>query len=191
MPRSRDWSKALPIMYARAANGESLAEIGRTYGVTRERVRQLLKQYAPELTRELRGVQVTRRKAEQAKRSFYLEKLGRETLQLGLVSPKERAAYRKFAAKRSNAANHGVPWNLRFSDIEIPDTCPVFGIPLDWESTRLQDASPSFDRIDNTKGYEPGNVHVISMKANRIKCQGSLEELEKLVAYLKKRAKSA
>ena len=37
--------------------------------------------------------------------------------------------------------------------------------------------SPSLDRIDSTKGYVPGNVWVISNKANRMKSNAAAEEL--------------
>jgi len=50
----------------------------------------------------------------------------------------------------------------------------------------MQDASPSLDRINNLLGYVKGNVHVISMKANRIKTDATVEELEQVVSYLKK-----
>lgn len=50
----------------------------------------------------------------------------------------------------------------------------------------LHDGSPTLDRIVPEKGYVKGNVAVISHKANRIKNNGSLEELEAVVSYTKK-----
>ena len=44
--------------------------------------------------------------------------------------------------------------------------------------------SPSLDRIDNSKGYVPGNIAVISMRANMIKNNASLVELKAIVAYI-------
>lgn len=41
----------------------------------------------------------------------------------------------------------------------------------------MQASSPSLDRIDNRMGYVPGNVWVISWKANRMKSDASMEEL--------------
>ncbi len=43
----------------------------------------------------------------------------------------------------------------------------------------------SLDRIDNSKGYIPGNVAVISWRANLIKNSSTLEELEAVVAWLR------
>ncbi len=45
--------------------------------------------------------------------------------------------------------------------------------------------SPTIDRVDNTKGYIPGNVAVISYRANCLKRDSSLDELIKLVDYVK------
>jgi len=44
--------------------------------------------------------------------------------------------------------------------------------------------SPSLDRIDNSKGYVPGNIAVISMRANMIKNNATLAELKAIVAYM-------
>jgi hypothetical protein len=43
----------------------------------------------------------------------------------------------------------------------------------------------SLDRVDNTKGYIPGNVRVISRKANLMKSSLTLDVLEKLIKYIK------
>jgi hypothetical protein len=50
--------------------------------------------------------------------------------------------------------------------------------------SRREPNSPSLDRIDNTKGYVPGNVWVISWRANDLKRNATLEELKLLVAAL-------
>ena len=69
----------------------------------------------------------------------------------------------------------------------VPQKCPVFGIPL--VSTGVRGSGPRFnsptlDRIDSAKGYTPGNVWVISHRANSLKSNASLEELRKLVAAI-------
>lgn len=60
-------------------------------------------------------------------------------------------------------------------DVVIPELCPVFGTPMD---------KPSLDRKDNSKGYTRDNVRVISDRANRLKNNGTLEELKAIVAYM-------
>jgi hypothetical protein len=39
-------------------------------------------------------------------------------------------------------------------------------------------ASPSLDRIDNALGYVKGNVRIISFRANALRSNATLEELQ-------------
>lgn len=89
-------------------------------------------------------------------------------------------------AKR-RAKEFGIEFNLLKSDLgPIGDRCPVLGIQYNFDSSdENKDFSPSLDRIDNTKGYIKSNVCVISWRANRIKNNGTLEEFELLLNYLK------
>lgn len=84
------------------------------------------------------------------------------------------------------ARKKGFPFSLQVSDIDIPDACPVLGIALRRGSGRLQDNSPTPDRIDNDKGYVKGNVIVISYKANRMKSNATPDEVRLLAAWLDK-----
>ena len=61
--------------------------------------------------------------------------------------------------------------------------CPVFGFELSWGNPKW--SSPSLDRIDSSKGYTYDNCQIISNKANVIKNDATLEDLELLVSYLK------
>ena len=45
--------------------------------------------------------------------------------------------------------------------------------------------TPTIDRIDNNKGYIPGNVAVISWRANALKKDASTEEVEKLLVWMR------
>jgi hypothetical protein len=87
---------------------------------------------------------------------------------------------------RCRANTRGIEFNLELNDIVIPEFCPVFptlrlergigrgrGIPLD--------GCPTLDKIDNAKGYVKGNVWVISWRANFLKSNSTLEEMESLV----------
>ena len=64
-----------------------------------------------------------------------------------------------------------------------PDICPVFGYNLMWtkasktQAGHPENASPSLDRIDSSKGYIKGNVAIISNHANQIKSNAKLREL--------------
>mgnify|MGYP000591400501 CR=1 FL=1 len=77
---------------------------------------------------------------------------------------------------------------IQEKDLQQPNYCPVLGIPLVYNNKiKFCDNSASVDRIDNTKGYIPGNVHVISFKANRLKSNATSEELMKVATYFSNR----
>jgi hypothetical protein len=80
---------------------------------------------------------------------------------------------------KQRARRKDIPYGLRRQDLVIPTHCPVLGIPLVIGAKR-SDASPSLDRIDPRKGYVPGNVRVISDRANRLKGDRSLSEIQAL-----------
>lgn len=64
--------------------------------------------------------------------------------------------------------------------------CPVLGVPLDYTIGKggiCNDYSPSFDRIDPSKGYVSGNVIVVSTLANRIKSNANVDQLKKVAAF--------
>jgi hypothetical protein len=67
-----------------------------------------------------------------------------------------------------------------------PEFCPVFGIKLahSW-GQGPKDETPSLDRIETSKGYERGNIAVISNRANRVKSDGTAEEHERIAAWMR------
>jgi hypothetical protein len=94
------------------------------------------------------------------------------------------AQYEKFQNKKKSTNKE---FTIRFSELDFPKTCPLLGMELDYLTTSFRaDNYPTYDRIDNMKGYVKGNVHVISWKANRLKSNASLEELQILVRNLEK-----
>lgn len=76
------------------------------------------------------------------------------------------------------AASRGVPFSITMQAIVIPQVCPVLGIPIVMGEKRSEN-SPSLDRITPKLGYVPGNVRVISDKANRLKGDRTLGELQR------------
>jgi hypothetical protein len=89
---------------------------------------------------------------------------------------------------KSRAKAFGKDFNLDHSDIVIPDFCPVLGIPLSLNNNGAgyHSNSPSLDRIDNSKGYVKGNVRVISARANLLKNDATIEELELVLEDLRR-----
>jgi hypothetical protein len=87
------------------------------------------------------------------------------------------------------AKERNLPFSITVEDIMIPEFCPVLGIRLEPGTRQKHDASPTLDRIIPDLGYVPSNVRVISMRANRIKADATLEELERVVRYVKRETK--
>lgn len=86
---------------------------------------------------------------------------------------------------RQRAKEKNVPFDLSVDDLVVPEVCPVLGIPLGVNSGHASANSISLDRIIPEKGYVKGNVAIISHKANTIKNNASVEDLEKVLSWLK------
>ena len=78
----------------------------------------------------------------------------------------------------------GIEFSLTLDNIIIPTCCPVFGMLLKTLGGKREHNTLSLDRIDTTKGYIPGNVRVISWRANHLKSNLTLKEAKELVCYM-------
>lgn len=89
------------------------------------------------------------------------------------------------ASARKRAKKNGLPFDLELSDIKIPAYCPVLGIPLVAAASKGAPTpnSPSIDRIKPELGYTKGNILVVSLKANQIKSNATLEEILKVYEF--------
>lgn len=85
---------------------------------------------------------------------------------------------------KKRALKNNLEFNLEISDIVIPDTCPVLGIPLIKGQGKVTKNSPSVDRIDPNKGYTKDNIQVISQLANAMKSNASPEDLIKFAEWV-------
>lgn len=90
-----------------------------------------------------------------------------------------------YSAKR-RAARDKLPFDLEESDIVIPKYCPILGIELDYTNKNTRENSPSLDKIIPELGYVKGNVEVISCRANRIKSDATIDEIEAILNYFKR-----
>jgi hypothetical protein len=93
-------------------------------------------------------------------------------------------ASKMLSSAKQRARRKDLPFDLELEDIVVPTHCPVLGMELRSGTCQDRDASPSLDRIDPALGYVKGNVHVISQKANRIKNDATLAELQAVTKYL-------
>ena len=108
---------------------------------------------------------------------------------------REKEDYRKLSSyyiknmwwrAKKRAEKNGVEFNILREDISIPELCPVFGFSFEVGNGKgPTDKSPSLDRIDNSKGYVKGNIQVISFKANRMKSDCDINDVEKLLCFMK------
>jgi hypothetical protein len=91
---------------------------------------------------------------------------------------------------RSRSREIGVDFDLSCNDIVIPVICPVLGIKLasaiGTGAKSGTPSSPSLDRSNPHLGYVKGNVRVISHRANMLKNNATLEELEMILAYMER-----
>jgi t-SNARE complex subunit (syntaxin) len=76
-------------------------------------------------------------------------------------------------------------FSIELEDIIIPEKCPVFGFELKREDKQTWMCAPSVDRIDSSKGYIKGNITVVSRRANILKRDATVDELEQLLNYYK------
>ena len=94
--------------------------------------------------------------------------------------------WKKFVYWRNSKKNEKWGWDLEYEDITFPTHCPLLGYKLNYRGNKGQhNSNASIDRIDPTKGYVKGNVWVISYRANVLRNNASIEELELLVSNLK------
>ena len=121
-------------------------------------------------------------------RAFYqnhIDEVKEKREDFSLSQPIRSIIYRA----RHRAKKLGIPFNIEVNDIDIPAFCPVLGIPLVRHPNKgrgYHPDSPSLDRINANRGYIKGNVRVISARANLLKNNASVDELEKVLADLRK-----
>ena len=78
---------------------------------------------------------------------------------------------------RRRAKSKNIPFSITSNDVVFPQLCPILGTKLVVGIGRPNAESPSLDRIFPELGYVPGNVRVISHKANTIKSNANVWEL--------------
>jgi hypothetical protein len=92
---------------------------------------------------------------------------------------------------RQRAKVNGWVFDLKNEDIVVPEFCPVLGIKLSMGDGKLHDFSATLDRIKPDLGYVRGNIAVISYRANRIKSNGTAEEVRKVADWMDAQTKEA
>lgn len=155
------WHKETAKIEQMVKSGVTLQDIGETYGVSHQRIYQVLQKFGIETPLKKRKTFLTGKPPKY----YWLNKM----LTAKQVPKKDRLAL--------------------LETMEIPDVCPVFGLTLNYNGTGEQgftrgEDSPSIDRIDSSKGYTKENIQIISWRANRIKNDSTPEELRLLADYM-------
>jgi len=150
-------------------------EAARAY--CREKARKSLQERIERL-----GLDAVRALQGEANRKSYQKRIAR----IGNVEAVLKK--RMVDAAVSRARKKGVEATITVADIYWPTHCPVLGVPLDYSTPFgrrrvVGPAAPSLDRWDTADGYVPGNVFVISMRANRLKGNATPDELEAVANY--------
>ena len=81
---------------------------------------------------------------------------------------------------KARARLKNIEHTITKQDIILNDICPILNVPLEYGTPY----SPSLDRTNSSKGYIPGNVQVVSWRANTLKNNSTLTELKQLVTYM-------
>jgi hypothetical protein len=173
----------LDLVYSLVLQGKQTDEIRVDLGnVSRQRVHQLYNKLvtAGRLTHE----QLPKQAALIKKRTTYKEKWGHFPEE-SYVRADEFYQIIREKFRRKKASNYKHEWNIEFNDLTFPTHCPILGIELNYSASYRSDDSPSFDRIDSSKGYVKGNVVIMSWRANRIKNDGTAEEHQRIADFIK------
>lgn len=97
----------------------------------------------------------------------------------------EHIKMRLIEQSKKRAKNSGIMHTISAADIDAPEYCPILGIKLTSNEGGFPLAnSYSLDKLEPQKGYVPGNVKVISYRANSIKSDGTFEEHIKIAKYI-------
>lgn len=95
---------------------------------------------------------------------------------------------RQYSSRMQYAKRNNIPFTIKYEDIEKPKYCPVFGIELNygWSGLDRRDpAKATFDKLNPELGYVPGNVFVISWRANKLKSDMTHKELKQIIKYMR------
>lgn len=104
----------------------------------------------------------------------------------------ENTMLTQFTQRRNVSRKNRIPFTIEYDEIEQPEFCPVLGIKLIYEwggksGHHLRNPNKAtLDKLVPELGYVPGNVFIISWRANKLKSNMTIDELEKILNYMKR-----
>lgn len=120
-----------------------------------------------------------------AKQTYYRKKGYVEGQRPAKELKHKHPSYSMWSSAKKRAKELNIPFDLELVDLPIPKLCPLLGIPITKGIGWYTDNSPTVDRLIPSLGYTKQNTWVISMRANRLKQDASIQELEMILYGLK------
>lgn len=96
---------------------------------------------------------------------------------------KKNPQYYLWYIAKKRAEKQGHEFSIKPEDIIVHEFCPIIGSKLDVLTNNIE-TGMSLDRVDNRRGYIPGNVHAISRRGNLRKSDLSIQEVKNLLKYM-------
>lgn len=134
--------------------------------------------------------QAWRRVLTLEQRQVFYEQIRARAARLRHIKNPYREIIKRARNSRNSACRRGAKYNaweftITEDDLDWPTHCPVLPwIELHYPGRYRNDpAGASLDRIDHQKGYLPGNVRVISLRANLLRKDITPDELRALADF--------
>lgn len=91
-----------------------------------------------------------------------------------------------FHNAKYRSKKNGIEFSItkKWVALSVVKFCPLLQIELNYGASKSSDSSASIDRVDSSKGYTPENCKIISFKANRIKNNATLQDIQMLAKNL-------
>ena len=92
-------------------------------------------------------------------------------------SIEESRVQKLFHGIKKRCRENGICCDIKtYKEIETPTHCPYLNVELAYDGTRGKNAA-SIDKIIPELGYTKGNIQIISLLANQMKSNATIEEL--------------
>lgn len=183
------WIKEATKIETMLNDGYTLEEVGKRFGVSKQRIGQVVTHLGIILNPSW-GSSKRALESKEKERISYFNTNGfypEDKFKYFTIEGKKISLL--LSAAKQRAKERGTEFKIKLIDFyPYPKKCPVYDFDLDYVNGTQFDRwkSPSIDRLDNTKGYTKENTNIISWKANYVKSDSTIEDLEKVVSYLTK-----
>lgn len=154
---------------------------------TPEEKRAYMKEYSRKRRERLAGTEEHERRKARSRARYHERRDDAELARMRETTKRRYSSDRRlslFEGAKRRAKLEGLPFSITIDDIIIPEVCPVLGIPIQVGLPANSPGLPSLDKFIPELGYVPGNITVISLRANSIKKNASIAEIEALYKWM-------